>query len=373
MISEKELESLVDEKWNLVLLGKIRAEPGWLMPIPSSKLKLSSDMSGNEDKLEKSLDRALTLMKKRKRIKNSKILNEGRFFKGFDNMVDRITANTLNKNKNQIGVFTMNKESVNTIATELMKSGVISLDDTIKIERCMNKGIPLRNDWADLIKAKMKKEDDKDEHGKVYEADDEDYDYDDDDEYNKTEAEFGEEEESEEDEKKVNKRKSKVRKVEYESDMKSEMLLECTVLCKSNKISLSELILTESRLNKGLELPKRVANIMGIEYEDEDELLKGDSAGRYPGDTVDYNQSSNYRQPTEERSIATPGEEFGDEGDFNQYFGLTQEEALDRNNNIFRDGKIDIPTMTKIEGRIRKNLPLPKGYEKFFKKGNWLH
>ncbi len=355
---EKELELTFNKKWEMAISGKLQPRPEWLKPIPDYETGDYETDDYDNDKLEKALDRALITIET-KRVHRFK-LNEKKYFESFDNMIDTIT------NRNQIGVSNMNKENVLEIALELSKSGQISDSDLTKIESRLNKGIALESKWIKLIKGKLKKEDD-DYEG----SEDDEYEDEDEDDYS-TEAEYGEEfeeddeneyENEEEEKERIKKKKKKSNQVEYESDMKSQILSECTELCKSDKISLVELIRTEECVNKGLILPERVSNFLGIEYDDE--LSKADLVG--------YNPSFNQRQPTKGKDIATPGEEFGDESEFNNYFGLTQEEALDRLTDLHIDGKIDTLAVTKLEGRIRKNLPLPKAYEKFFKKGSWLH
>ena len=127
------------------------------------------------------------------------------------------------------------------------------------------------------------------------------------------------------------------------------------------------MIRTESRLNKGLEIPERVANLIGFEYEEEFE--KSGELGDDDYDSAAYHEND-YKQSG--RNLATGGEGIEDGSDFNNYFGLTKDEALDRMTQLHREGKIETAVIPKLESRIRRNLRLPKEYEILFKRGKWL-
>ncbi len=364
--------------------GKLKIDPAWTKPFDD---EVKSVMYEDSDDLEKTLDEAIEGISNKRKVselgklvEKSSGLSDEEFFKAFNNkkseldeeefeeeefedfdgMVKRLIKEKeqtikSEQNINKYEVNTMNSEELLNTALELCKADKISDADLMRIESKVSRGLSLTSEIK-MIKAKLGRRD-YDDDGNYEKESNPDH---------KDEDEYGEENEST-NPKKKKKKKKKPAEVEYESDMRRSILNDVNVLCKSNKISLEEAIQTESRINAGLEIPERVAEVMGIEYEGEDEYEPFEKA-----DIVTKNISP-HTPPSQIVSHATGGESLSDEEDFNSYFfGLTKEEAIARITDLHISGKIDVMDVIKLESRIRRGIEPPKEFKKFFEKGNWL-
>ena len=361
-VTQKMFEDSFNQALILLKHNALRVLPEWLKPIPSKRLKKSYDDDDyGSELLEKAVNNAIIEMNMNSRMK-SRRLNEDEYFEDFNNMVDSITT----KQKIHRGVTkAMNKSEILETALELMKSGDLTETEVSKIEGRLNRGAPLEARWIGLIKGKAKAEDDDydENEDELEESIDED-EYDEDEilrkkkkkkrspPANDEEAEYGEEQE----------RTGK--SVDYDTETREIILGEVIELCKSDKITLEEAIQVENCVNKGIMLPERIERVLGVEYVDEDDLLKADTVS-------DSSSGHRRRKPSKVYDTARGGEDFEDD-DFNTYFGMSTEEALDRLTDLHFAGKISTMAVIKLESRIRKGAEIPKEFEKYFKKGKWL-
>ncbi len=393
---EKEIEESLNRNFKLMKEGKLKIDPNWLKPFDNDA---KSVMYEDSDDLGKALDEALGKINNKRKVnevtefvKKSSGLSDEEFFESlgskeseldeeferveleeeehfetFGEMAKRLveeqkeTMIKSNQNTIKYEVNTMNNEELLSTALELCKADKISDADLMRIENKINKRVSLTSEIK-MIKAKLGRRDYDDDNN--YEPEESNPDH-------KDEDEYGEEEEGTKSKKK--KKKKEPEKVEYESDMRSNILSEVNVLCKSNKITLNEAIQTEGCLNKGVEIPSRVADLIGIEYEDEDEeFLKADNGYLTKADLVTRNISSR-TPPSKIVSHATGGESLSDEEEFNNYFfGLSKEEAIARITQLHVSGKITCDDVIRLEPYIRRGLKPPPEFKKFFEKGNWL-
>ncbi len=387
---EDEIEESLNKNFKLMKQGKLKVDLSWTKPFDDEEAKstMYEDPEDLGKALEGALDESIGKMNNKRKVnemtefvnkssgmndeeffeslgnKESELeeeLEEEEHFETFNEMTDRLVEEQINKSEQntiEYEVNTMNGDELLSTALELCKADKISDADLMRIESKVSKGLPLTSEIK-MIKAKLGRRDYDDDESGDYPPSTE-------------EAETDEENESTNPKKK--KKKKKPVKVEYESDMRSNILSEVNVLCKSNKITLNEAIQTEGCLNRGVELPSRVADLIGIEYEDDDdEFLKADNDFLTKADLT--SRSISPRTPVSKIvSHARGGESLDEtEDEFNNYFfGLTKEEALSRITNLHVSGKLSIFDVIKLEGRIRRGVMPPAGYKKFFEKGNWL-